>query len=124
MSTDGLFLGSLLLSEAGFDAAADVLKHALSAFGIGAGRLQFQILVKSFLCSWCGNYFACLIGSSLSYQVNSLLIIRIRFVGISGNGFIECGDGFIILTAIGKNSTFVVIVLCGSRRIQLSSFVI
>ena len=87
MSTDGLFLGSLLLSEAGFDAAADVLKHALSAFGIGAGRLQFQILVKSFLCSWCGNYFACLIGSSLSYQVNSLLIIRIRFVGISGNGF-------------------------------------
>src|SRR5439155_6639935 len=124
MSSNGLFLGGLLLSEAGFDAAADVLQHAFGAVGIRPVRLEFQILVESLFRAWGRNYFSGLVGAGFGYQVHAFLVIGVRLAGVCSNRFIERGDGLVILAAVGEHCAFVVVVLRGTCRIQLSSLVV
>src|SRR6476660_6506282 len=117
-----LFL--FLRAVAGLDAAADVLKHPLGAFGERSGRLQLKIFIQSFRRSRRRNDLAAFVGSCLVNQVYALLVIGVGLGGVGGDGFIEGSVSLVHFAAVGQHRALVVVVLRGPGGIQLRSLIV
>src|SRR5882672_3168421 len=113
-STKLLFFcgGGFLFAIAGFDAAPDVLQHALGALRELPGGLQFKILVQGFFRAGSRNHLAGLgVSGGFVDQVHALLIVGISLGRVSRDRLVEGRIGVVHLSTIGQHRSLVVVVL-------------
>ena len=85
--------------------------------------MKLQIFVESFRGAVGCNHLVAL-QSGLAHQVDAFPIIGVGLGGISGNGFVEGGDGIVNFAGVGHDGAFVEVIGSGAGRIGLGGLVV
>src|SRR5215472_3596564 len=114
----------LLVAETGFNRAADRCQYSFGGISVAAGRLQFQIFLKGFGSPRRRLHLAFFGRGSFAHHVDTLPIVGVGAVGISGDDLVEGCQRIVHLTGVCEHGAGVEVVLGGVGGVGLGGSVV